>query len=505
MPNQNQSDPNQNQQQVPDGGVFFPPQPDIPPLPPEFQKIESSNSGPADDVSDKNPGDSGSGAPTPPAFSGVTTSPKKKFGGGKIIATILGVFMLIGGIGAGIFLMQRQQLFEQKALVTEPTDQPSQTSTPSTTYAHTGNINHDFPGNVCSVAYIHASSRISGGAAGYISIKVAEEAAQKAGASFKVFDLSPGKQTLKAGDLDGIDMIVVGDLEVRDSSAPTRTLTNEELDVIKNRYLQGAHVIAGGDNGRPAGTSTVLPREASKTVRQVVDYIQGTTKNIRYRDIASTVVERDGVTSSSYTAFNGLYYDTRTDSFYTPGIVLITSPAVCIREIGMADGTGDPTCILSILPSRNGRGVLVVDANAGKMATDGLKKGMWIKNSGCQQPTAPPTSTPTTTPTISPTETPPDSTYQCVSIKVYDMSWNLLSSQDLQELKPGDKIRFGAVFATDGTVDKARFTINGTLRPEVTTLKPGTSNEIYDEYTIPEGITTFKVTSQIHSTEIGWF
>ena len=55
----------------------------------------------------------GSAAPSdlPP----MVASPKKKFGGKKIIATILGIFLLVGGVGAGIILTQQQQLFQQKA------------------------------------------------------------------------------------------------------------------------------------------------------------------------------------------------------------------------------------------------------------------------------------------------------------------------------------------------------------------------------------------------------
>ena len=39
----------------------------------------------------------------------VTTTQKKNFAGGKIIATILGLFILIGGTGAGVYLVQQQQ------------------------------------------------------------------------------------------------------------------------------------------------------------------------------------------------------------------------------------------------------------------------------------------------------------------------------------------------------------------------------------------------------------
>ena len=57
--------------------------------------------------------DSGSAAPSdlPP----MVATPKKKFGNGKIIATILGFFLLVGGVGAGIVLTQQQQIFKPKA------------------------------------------------------------------------------------------------------------------------------------------------------------------------------------------------------------------------------------------------------------------------------------------------------------------------------------------------------------------------------------------------------
>lgn len=114
MPSQNQPDPNQNQPQNTTPSVPFSPQADLPPLPPEFQNLPTQESTtppatvtPADD--------SGSAAPPIPEFSNVTSAPKKKFGTKKIIATILGILLLIGGVGTGILLTQQQQLFNQKA------------------------------------------------------------------------------------------------------------------------------------------------------------------------------------------------------------------------------------------------------------------------------------------------------------------------------------------------------------------------------------------------------
>jgi hypothetical protein len=112
MPDQNQSDPNKNPVSPPG----FSPAADLPPIPPAFQSVPSDNAGappPIPPVNQTTEDSAGSAAPpgTPP----VISTPKKKFGGGKIIATILGILLLVGGIGAGILLTQQPQLFQQKA------------------------------------------------------------------------------------------------------------------------------------------------------------------------------------------------------------------------------------------------------------------------------------------------------------------------------------------------------------------------------------------------------
>ena len=118
-------------------------------------------------------------------------------------------------------------------------------------------------------------------------------------------------------------------------------------------------------------------------------------------------------------------------------------------------------------------------------------------------PTASPTPTPSSTPTVTPT--PPPIGAACLNVKAYDLNWNLLTGFDLSSLKPGDVVRYAvAGTTTQGTFDKARFTINGTLRPEVSAQKPGT-DEFFDEYTIPPGVESFTVSAQIHHTTLGWF
>ena len=92
----------------------------------------------------------------------------------------------------------------------------------------------------------------------------------------------------------------------------------------------------------------------------------------------------------------------------------------------------------------------------------------------------------------------------CQDIKIFDEEWNPISADGLKALSPGDVIRITVVgLATSGSFDMARFTINGTLRPEVTQKRPGTE-EFFDEYTIPVGVSTFNIKAEIHHSSNIW-
>jgi len=110
-----------------------------------------------------------------------------------------------------------------------------------------------------------------------------------------------------------------------------------------------------------------------------------------------------------------------------------------------------------------------------------------------------PSPSPTVTPTPSPSPTAtPTSGGQCTEVKAYDTTWNLLTSTDLGKLEAGDTVRFTVLgTATQGTFDAARFTINGSLKPQVTTKKPNT-NDFYYEYTLPAGVTSFEIKAELH-------
>lgn len=91
--------------------------------------------------------------------------------------------------------------------------------------------------------------------------------------------------------------------------------------------------------------------------------------------------------------------------------------------------------------------------------------------------------------------------FSCIGIKSYSSIWALLSEADLTKLKAGDIVNFCATGKTRQDiipVEAARFTINGTLRPETTAKRPGGGKqEFCDAYTIPAGTTTFNVSAEV--------
>ncbi len=121
----NQTDPNQNSQPT---GSIPPPIPaqttDLPPLP-DFMTADSSSQKPptppavtetVNVSTNTTPAQSDqAGSAAPINLPQMVASPRKKFGGGKIIATILGLFLLVGGVGAGIILIGQNQDINEKA------------------------------------------------------------------------------------------------------------------------------------------------------------------------------------------------------------------------------------------------------------------------------------------------------------------------------------------------------------------------------------------------------
>ncbi|MFH1863883.1 MAG: hypothetical protein ABIJ85_03185 [bacterium] len=126
MPDQNNPFDNQNPAPDNSGVVSNPEKPeetDNKPLSfPEDTSIPPIPSGMAQDISLPNPTQTIIDAPpqevnTPSGLPPIIppSKPKKRFGGGKMIATILGLLVLVGSLGAGIILVKQQQDIREKA------------------------------------------------------------------------------------------------------------------------------------------------------------------------------------------------------------------------------------------------------------------------------------------------------------------------------------------------------------------------------------------------------
>ena len=119
---------------------------------------------------------------------------------------------------------------------------------------------------------------------------------------------------------------------------------------------------------------------------------------------------------------------------------------------------------------------------------------------------------------------PPDGAL-CQDVRAYNVvgepedsaNWTRLNAAQLADLQSGEIVYISVSgwsstpTLDNGGFDKAVFTVNGVDRPESTNAKPKSPSdppdtwEIYDLYTIPDGVTSFTIRATIHHQTAGWF
>ncbi len=479
MPDQNQSDPNNPQ---PTGGSLTPvitpdpitppivdplastapispatntpsaffPQEDTPPVP-AFQAVTTEvpsqpipESSPAPTEA---PADTGSAAPID-AFAPTISSPKKKFGGGKVIATILGLFVLIGGVGAGIFLTQQQQLFNQKA-------------------ADAGTCNCVNDNGV---------------------------------------NLGPG--TCRADDTCdcGSNKVKNNSCAGPTTGSQDNTGNLPETDIVGGD--QNASSCAMGGNLWCVGCNGFcLSKSAGKTCdqAQLAKCNMQPIRGAKIVDCGSTekrqqcYCQSDGSGSDTPTGnfnVNPTCFDATGSCTASDGLCMVEKNFLDDGSSGLACGTvvtyycpasvnlsGGKSCDTST------GGTTTRPANfCGTIQTDTACQGFKTTIVPCG--TNPPT---TTGPTA-----------QCQNVKAYSSTWAPLTTAQMSALTSGTSINFCVTgVATAGNFDKAKFTINGVAQAETTTKRPG-SEDFCQSYTIPAGVSAFTVSAQIHHVTLGY-
>ena len=371
------------------------------------------------------PTDSGSAAPSddivmPP----VITTQKKKFAGGKVIATILGLFLLVGGLGAGIMLVGQQQDIRERA--------GSCANNPCG------------PGLECDGS---GGCRPDGSGDDYTGpvIEPPDDPWQD----------PDGDGAYNPSDNGGCSS---GDYHCGGSGAAYDFCIQASAGKTCNEAAEDLGYVV------PIGNVTCIKDpngswspDTSATTYTVDGYTQALNQ----------CTSQCPVSSSTCTFGSGAY------------ICPVGHVGACTETNGQPFSGTQNSCFCGVVQFDTGSGHTSFSSTCGCGGND-------------------------TPPDDNPTPTSPAITAVCQNVKAYTTSWVLLTSAQLSQVDPGDSGYFCVTgVATGESFDKARFTINGVLQPETTTVRPG-STDFCQLYTIPTGVTTFNVTAQINHVTLGW-
>lgn len=464
--------------------------------------------------------DSGSAAPIPGE---PPEMPKKKFGKGKIIATILGILVLVGGVGTGLFLVGQKQIFQPKAgPYTSYCNNLNKTSgccyysCSQKINCSNGNLEMGYCGTNCGqgtgncgggtqctgngYACTAASQCCSGHCNGICYTPVATSTTTAtATATASCFadgtncdvdseccsrncDHNVGSPTAgkciaatsgtcsKAGDCS-----CTGANNYRwatDTTAGTHDPCKLDPDTLCQAVCAKPYMCSGGS------CSQVLTGNGSESGR----YSSASSCSAACGGTAAvggTAADcggaRDGEACTSGTDCHCQGGDACTSLKCEPGVhqscVVNQGRAWCKNQwYDTAGQNHGYTCCVEGYVCASGVNGCVAGATASL-------------SSGNQSAGA---------------------TAQCLKVKAYDTNWTELTKAQLEALTAGTKVRFtvGGT-ATSGSFDMAVFKINGAETGNITDKQEGTNNFFY-EYTIPSGVTSFTVDAKIHHTELGW-
>lgn len=441
----------------------------LPPMPQQTSQPSTANSEqPKTDVINTSPVDSGSGAPendikidtVMPAV--VTSGPKKKFAGGKVIATILGLFLLVGGIGAGVFLTGQNQNINEQAGARCSNNQSQSSCTSSCSP-----IKADGKSYKCTW-YSQSSScgesgQECGGGGGGTDPNIPDctqgqvNSAGLGGSwQYKCTNLgSSSCQKGSGGNNTGykctcIDMSPSGVCKFYANNCNTYDPSNCPL----------------GENP-PPGSNYCSGTGCSVPVLQAGCYVS------HFRSDKKD----DPVVNGSDTTVN------LTAKSAQLGGVSCGAEQI---DVNCDYGSGYPDCTV---------------AGAHQTGACSVSRRYDV-DCGTTNPTVPPTVPPTTPPTAPPTT--PGITAYCQNIKAYSSTWTELTAAQLTALRAGNTVNFCVTgSASSGSFDKAKFTINGIVQAETTTKRPG-AEDFCQSYTIPANTLSFVITAQINHVKLGW-
>ncbi len=490
----------------------------------------------------------------------VTTTQNKKYAGGKIIATILGLFLLVGGVGAGVYLTGQNQDFRERASLGEgggsvgaPTcavdsDCPPDYSACSNgvcvgaggcflpgTLVNSSNsskpientkvgdtvLSFDEKGEVVEskvnkiyeVKRDHYYSLTAGG----VNVKATAEHPfyignneyketkdLKTGDTIYTLvnkDLKPQKieSIVKIDEptvaynlsVDNTHTFFANNIAVHNKTAATLAVCGSGLDCTAGTLNGGNSCINSA--GDTLSCCSPGSQNQNGTCVQSAPQVCGSTTC--YPGVSEC---SGGKCVAINRAPGGSCGYLGEGSWSLIGSSYICSYGGDLTCNGVVGGGGDP-CKLPDGTSDCAKAGMIrckcgpnayVGAAAGSSCNDVCGAAGISCSNGCNE---------------SPGETPPPTvTASCQNIKAYSSNFTLLTNAQLRTLDPGTTVNFCVTgSATGGSFNKARFTINGVLKPETTTRRPG-ALDYCQSFVIPTGVTNFVVVADIHHGALGW-
>lgn len=445
--------------------------------------------------------------PIPP----IVTSPKKNITK-KIVATVLGLLVLVGGLAAGLVLVRQQQEVREQAVGQPPGGGPCKICTASAECVQGDPLaTCDSSINECAVP----SDCLTGGICpkGFDEYycpdtgetrcsRTAVPGCVKSGQQLPGEDGTGGLQACgvglqcRANPFQGADACIAGGTRTEYCCNPGEVIKLSGGSENCATPDGGTTDDGGGDGGGGGGGTTnfvdctALCGNQSLCTQACNQYLPG-------ENCSSLCANQSQCVSRCQSLTGGGTIQVGTDCAATQGegtVYLYGQTNAEIRDYwcpnvtSLGNGCAENESSRGVRPP--GTYTVNTSGKCGIFQIDVFANGVPVLGCGSYK----------YVPCVG---TPPPESAKCLNIQAFDTNWTKIT--DLSTLKAGDKVRFTvAGQASSGTFDRARFKINGVQRAEVSAKRPGTQ-EFYDEYTIPAGVTSFSVNAEVHHSSLGWF
>lgn len=242
----------------------------------------------------------------------------------------------------------------------------------------------DIAQSACEVGYLFAQKRVSNNDPTYGVPFIRKDDINKARPDVQVqyFDLYKNDNPLTADKLSKLKALFVVDAAYYPEGGLTynppvpndERITTAEIDLINQAYKNGLNVFVSGDNGKPANTNNQdaasLAGPVTNALQKAVVYNQG-AYNSWYRN-KGTLGSVAPMWGPQVMLLSPARYDISTGDVWTPGYLTKGAEADTLNSSCLLPTYHNRynrpslvSCLVGYVPANSGKGMMIVDANAG--------------------------------------------------------------------------------------------------------------------------------------------